>query len=135
MGTRTKGQRRSNASISKSHLTFTKDAYWIDTSYGGGIGSGMMISIVNFMKAIELKKIYRPASHWLWAERNASLRCENTFGSIDCFNLPLSYCWYKSNVSMSSMWPVDVYINHTDASLLLTKKNRDICTLAKIMKK
>ena len=105
--------------------------YWINTMYGSGLGSGMVISVVNFLKAFELGKIYRPTSSWLWAADNDSEHCYNHYNSIDCFNLPLTSCWYEgpdNNV------PSSVVFNKTDA-LNLIKGPTDICTLASRSKK
>ena len=102
--------------------------YWTTTNYGGGIGAGMMISIVNFMKAFELGKIYRPKTPWLWAAPKPSVNCFNEFASVDCFNTPLSTCWYKGNASFFTN--LTTSINTTEAFDFI-KKPCDICTLAK----
>lgn len=114
----------------QNHCTKSPNNYWISTIYGSGLGSGTIISVVNFMKAFELGKIYRPTTSWLWAADNVTETCNGRFSSVDCFNIPLSYCWHDSD----SPLPSSVVFNRTDA-LAFINRPCDICTLARVSKK
>ncbi len=105
--------------------------YWFSTIYGSGIGAGTTISVINMFKAFELGKIYRPTQSWLWAEENATEHCISGINAIDCFNLPLTYCWINPNASV--IVPT-LNINFTDADLFIDHPV-DICTMAQVSKK
>jgi hypothetical protein len=105
--------------------------YWLSTIYGSGIGSGTTISVINMFKAFELGKIYRPTQSWLWAEVNATEHCVSGINAVDCFNVPLTYCYINPNAS--EIIPT-LNINFTDADLFIDHPV-DICTMAKVSQK
>lgn len=89
----------------------------------GGIGFTSAFSAINLLKAFELGHIYRPNGVWIWSDSN----CFSKSSSIDCFNIPLSYC-------LLSPIPPSERINKTDA-LKLIPRPCDVCTLGLKSKK
>lgn len=100
------------------------------TRYEGGIGFGTVSSVVTLMESFENYVMYRPYERWIWSEANSS-DCNTPFGSADCHNIPLTYCWYKSNVTAAPAW---MNINYTDAYQYIPNPS-DICTIGIITQK
>ncbi len=114
--------------------------------YSFGYGSSINLSCIDILKALELGAVYRPAYPWLWSSPseyvNASSLHANTINdgcyshmdSLDCFNIPVSYCQLNETYGMIPGHFGEPLVNKTDAAALIPGPT-DICTQAKLTKK
>jgi hypothetical protein len=116
--------------------------------YSFGYGSSINLSCVEILKALELGAVYRPIYPWLWSSpdiANSSATgsegfpkvndgCYSKIDSLDCFNIPLSYCKLDQNYNLSPGAFGEPAIDKEDA-LDLIPQPCDICTQAKRTKK
>ncbi len=114
--------------------------------YSFGYGSSINLSCIDILKALELGAVYRPAYPWLWSSPsefvNASSLHANTINdgcyshmdSLDCFNIPLSYCKLNETYGMTPGHFGEPLVNKTDAAALIPGPS-DICKQARLTKK
>lgn len=100
---------------------------WSTTMSGAGIGSGITISIIQMLKAIELGALYRPRSVWIWSPPDPTRECLGHIDAIDCFNIPLSSC----GVNYTSQKHDKIYPTETDDFQGFIPYPTDICTQGK----
>lgn len=118
-----------------------KNGISFESAGNGGIGSSFMFASKYFMKAIELRQIYRPmhgkTTPWVWADPTGT-NCTSHIQSYDCWGELISDCGVSSLFPRNDTFQQHVNTTRTTALQLLKpldKKLYDICSIAKLLKK